>query len=435
MPRFNGKAKLYDANDSVISMYSDASYYGYGAYHAGDWLAASYEGKKKSPILEAAVGHQVKPPPEHVVDNINVLELIPILEGVRRWGPAWRNRRICCVTDNTQVLYAIRTGRSKNKHSMAMLRDIFWILADYNFYLEIVYINTKDNKICDSLSRLNEPEAVNTLVKLMSVESLCCYEIFRRNGRVEAGSSRHHEDALRTSQRGSTCDTGKQVPRLLRGVRTGPHNLRQRESGLVHCVHGQNHEGIIDPRLSVGSESSLEVHGRDSNRLSELQGAYGHRGNKAQTGHGRKARSAASAASACHDVLTSNREQGTRDVSGRSTDVLPRSATETERDRLAGDVITQRHMHDVMGYDGVDTRLQDNPVWRPGAEDPHSAAVGPDTMCSVLDSATLQRNPGAPVISGVPEGAWCSTGVRNVYGHTEVCGRGSGSKSAGLLVT
>ena len=156
MPHFNGKAKLFDPSDSVIAIYSDASYYGYGAYHAGDWLAASYEGKKKSPILEAAEGHRVTPPPEHVVDNINVLEMIPILDGVKRWGEGWRNRRVCAVTDNTQVLYAIRTGRSKNKHTMTMLRELFWHSADYNFYMEVVYINTKVNKVCDSLSRLNE---------------------------------------------------------------------------------------------------------------------------------------------------------------------------------------------------------------------------------------------------------------------------------------
>ena len=63
MPRFNGKAKLLEKQDTVISIYSDASYYGYGAYHAGDWLVASYAGQTKSPIIEAATEHRVTPPP------------------------------------------------------------------------------------------------------------------------------------------------------------------------------------------------------------------------------------------------------------------------------------------------------------------------------------------------------------------------------------
>ena len=50
---------------------------------------------------------------------------------------------------------------------MCMLRELFWLSADHKFYLEVVYINTKLNKLCDNLSRLNEQKAAENIRNLM----------------------------------------------------------------------------------------------------------------------------------------------------------------------------------------------------------------------------------------------------------------------------
>ena len=84
------------------------------------------------------------------MDNINVLEVWPVLAAVRRWGHLWDSRTIVFVTDNTQVKAALNLGRSRNKTTMVWLHLIFWSSVRYNFDVQSVYINTKDNIICDS---------------------------------------------------------------------------------------------------------------------------------------------------------------------------------------------------------------------------------------------------------------------------------------------
>lgn len=60
------------------------------------------------------------------------------------------------VTDNTQVMAALNSGRSRNKTTMAWLRLIFWAFITYNFDIQSVYINSRSNIICNSVSRLNK---------------------------------------------------------------------------------------------------------------------------------------------------------------------------------------------------------------------------------------------------------------------------------------
>lgn len=59
-------------------------------------------------------------------DNINVLELWPIVFAVKRCVRWWKNRIVNSVTDNTQVKAALNTGRSRNRLPMGWLRLIFF---------------------------------------------------------------------------------------------------------------------------------------------------------------------------------------------------------------------------------------------------------------------------------------------------------------------
>ena len=80
------------------------------------------------------------------------------------------------VTDNTQVLHMLNTGRSKNKSCMAWIREMFWIAVKRNFYFKSVYVRSKDNVICDALSRWGESDARKRLLYSTSSDSLCCYD-------------------------------------------------------------------------------------------------------------------------------------------------------------------------------------------------------------------------------------------------------------------
>ena len=125
--------------------------------HTNDWLAEAFDFRNMRE-LQKWLGHHFMYA-EDVggrSDNINVLELWPILAGVRRWGERWTDQTVVFVTDKMQVIAALNSGRSKNKITMAWLLLIFWSSISFNFEIQSVYINTKTNVICDSLSRLDK---------------------------------------------------------------------------------------------------------------------------------------------------------------------------------------------------------------------------------------------------------------------------------------
>ena len=70
--------------------------------------------------------HLASPPVfEEVPKHINVYELWPVVIGLKRCAPFFRNSRIHVLTDNMQVLAMLNTGRSYNKTCMSWLREIF----------------------------------------------------------------------------------------------------------------------------------------------------------------------------------------------------------------------------------------------------------------------------------------------------------------------
>ena len=121
-------------------------------------------------------GHGRPKPVVEVPDNINVRELYPILESARRWGGQWRDCKVKCITDNTQVVAAINKGRSVNEASMDILRLIFWESVVNNFHLVAQHVAGVDNVLADALSRLSDGSCVPY--------SICCR---RRQGDTGAG--------------------------------------------------------------------------------------------------------------------------------------------------------------------------------------------------------------------------------------------------------
>ena len=82
------------------------------------------------------------------------------------------------VTVNTQVRAALYSGRSKNKSTMSWLRLIFWMSIHNNFDIQLVYINTRDNVICDSLSQLDKSVSIARIRDADVAKAKCCHEIF-----------------------------------------------------------------------------------------------------------------------------------------------------------------------------------------------------------------------------------------------------------------
>ena len=180
--QFNGAANILGSAAPMQSTYSDSSTsWGFGVLHGNDWAAGPWSlEKERDRKIKDLLGHHYEEPPTVPPkdDNINVLELWPVLVAVKRWGESWDNKTICMVTDNTQVMAALRTGRSKNTTSMAWLRKIFWESVTRNFQIRSVYIKSADNVICDSLSRLDKKSSATRLIEADPGGYLCCSHLF-----------------------------------------------------------------------------------------------------------------------------------------------------------------------------------------------------------------------------------------------------------------
>lgn len=168
---FNGKAAIKNA-EFGFKPTSDASLSGFGAHLGEDWFCGFWTKNVES---HSGCEHYVSPPALSEEDeNIYVLELYPVLEGIRRWKTLFMGFKVEFVTDNLQVFFMIRTGRSANKTCMRWLREIFWICASNDIEVESEYIPSKDNVIADAPSRLSYRSISNNIQSILEDCELCC---------------------------------------------------------------------------------------------------------------------------------------------------------------------------------------------------------------------------------------------------------------------
>lgn len=89
-------------------------------------------------------------------DNINVMELWPVLCAINRWGNDMRNRKIIIRSDNSQVVTMLNTGRLSNIQCMRWLRELFWLSFIFNIHIVGVHVKSVDNTLADYLSRASD---------------------------------------------------------------------------------------------------------------------------------------------------------------------------------------------------------------------------------------------------------------------------------------
>lgn len=171
---FNGKSVIGKPRLDVKPT-SDASGRGFGAVFQQDWFCGTWDDTFK---FESECNHSVPAPNIPESDrNINVYELYPVLVSVQRWGHIMSGHCIVAVTDNQQVFYMIRTGRSKNPTCMRWLKQIFWCCVEFDIDLLSEYIPTDKNVIADTLSRLDYPGVRTKIVSLLGNVELCCKDL------------------------------------------------------------------------------------------------------------------------------------------------------------------------------------------------------------------------------------------------------------------
>ncbi len=87
--------------------------------------------------------------------HINEREFLAIYLAAKKWASQWRNKHLLVVSDNTATVAAVNKGSSPSKRIMAMLRDLFWLSATYNFHITAKWIAGVDNTLADAGSRGN----------------------------------------------------------------------------------------------------------------------------------------------------------------------------------------------------------------------------------------------------------------------------------------
>jgi hypothetical protein len=148
---FNGVV-YYRVADNQYTVHTDACDIGGGAFCGGDWCYMNWR---------EDLGHTF-----HRL-HINYKETLAIIMAVHRWAPKWRNSDVVVLTDNVVAKAVINRGHCKSGLVMSFLRQLFWLMVQYNFKLHAVYIPGKLNNLPDAISRLHEPGQASRLTTLL----------------------------------------------------------------------------------------------------------------------------------------------------------------------------------------------------------------------------------------------------------------------------
>ena len=187
---FNGVSQINNV-EYQLPMVSDSSMKGFGVYLGEDWVAGTWS-EDSLLVLDSPCNHIGSSPvtERNFVDfkNINVLELWPIVVGIKRWTTVLSNKTVVLLTDNTQVMHMLINDSSTNAICMSWIREIYWVCVFNNIELKPKYINTHDNVVADTLSRLQYFRCGIDVMDLIGDSNLCCFSDLLanyRDGRVE----------------------------------------------------------------------------------------------------------------------------------------------------------------------------------------------------------------------------------------------------------
>ena len=134
---WNGKSFFLEHNwtpSPSFQLFTDASNHGLGAYWAGHWIHATWTTSQCR-------------------RDIQWRELYAVVAAAHTWGSRWARKWLLIHCDNQAVVDVWRTGTTKHRALMALVRTLFAVAARFNFTVTLQHIQGIDNGIADSLSR------------------------------------------------------------------------------------------------------------------------------------------------------------------------------------------------------------------------------------------------------------------------------------------
>jgi hypothetical protein len=134
---FNGKSFFLDNNwntSTQLNLYTDGSL-GFGAIFGNHWCYGAW-------------------PNNWLTYNIAVLEFYPIVLSLYLWGQHMENQSILFFTDNEALVSVINKQTCWDKTLMFFVRKMVLICLQRNILFKAKHIPGVQNKLADSLSRL-----------------------------------------------------------------------------------------------------------------------------------------------------------------------------------------------------------------------------------------------------------------------------------------
>ncbi|TMD69347.1 MAG: hypothetical protein E6I91_02300 [Chloroflexi bacterium] len=147
LPQFNGVRLLDDRNRVSVSLWTDASNEGLGAFYK----SSSQESFMDIPEHQAiAIRANKRLRRKH----INIKETIAVLRALERWGPLWASTRLNIYTDSSTVFTGLSTGSIRSP-AMEPLKRILLLAIKHDILIEAAWIPGVENKLADALSRFD----------------------------------------------------------------------------------------------------------------------------------------------------------------------------------------------------------------------------------------------------------------------------------------
>lgn len=91
-----------------------------------------------------------------------MLEMLSIIICLRLWGSHFHGKRIKVFCDNSAVVNVINSGRAKCELLQSCLREIAFLNAVNECEIKAVWLDTKNNRLADHLSRFDLDETHRT---------------------------------------------------------------------------------------------------------------------------------------------------------------------------------------------------------------------------------------------------------------------------------
>ena len=131
-------------------MFTDGSNAGFGAIHDTHWMYGAFhpseiDTKDKNNIVER--------------------ELYPVLIMCQLFGPSWNGHKVKLYIDNDNAMRAIVNKDIRREKAHRLLIRIFEEMMKFKFEIFAVRIDTDDNVLADSLSRLEIKKFLNVCTK------------------------------------------------------------------------------------------------------------------------------------------------------------------------------------------------------------------------------------------------------------------------------